>query len=288
MVNIMSTQYLYSVQQAQKMINDGVAVAVDVRDPDAFATSHLPGAVNIPEMFYELSMSTKEGLREMEKIFIPLFSRAGLDKNKTIIVYEDSLNTRYGGSCRGFFQLTYFGYTNVGVLDGGLAQWVKDELPLTAEVAAYPPVKIVPEYNRDFFVDKQEMKDALANPWIKILDNRDADEWRGESSSPYGADFAPRKGRLPGARWIEWYDFMQSGDDIPHFHSPEKIRAICARAGLYPDDDIIVYCFKGARASNTLLALKIAGFSRVRNYYGSWNEWSRDPTLPIDQGILAA
>jgi thiosulfate/3-mercaptopyruvate sulfurtransferase len=81
---------------------------------------------------------------------------------------------------------------------------------------------------------------------------------------------------------------MQSGDDIPHFHSPEKIKAICARAGLYPDDDIIVYCFKGARASNTLLALKIAGFSRVRNYYGSWNEWSRDPTLPIDQGILAA
>ena len=129
---------------------------------------------------------------------------------------------------------------------------------------------------------------ALENPQVKILDNRDADEWRGESSSPYGADFAPRKGRLPGARWIEWYNFMSADDGIPHFLPADKIRALCAQAGLYPEDDIIVYCFKGARASNTLLALKIAGFERVRNYYGSWNEWSRDPSLPADEEVLAA
>jgi thiosulfate/3-mercaptopyruvate sulfurtransferase len=132
------------------------------------------------------------------------------------------------------------------------------------------------------------MVEALANPSIKILDNRDADEWRGESSSPYGIDFAPRKGRLPGARWIEWYKFMEDRDGIPHFKSPEKTRALCAQAGLYPEDNIIVYCFKGARASNTYIALKIAGFDKVRNYYGSWNEWSRDPELPIDDNVLTA
>lgn len=44
---------------------------------------------------------------------------------------------------------------------------------------------------------------ALADPTIKLLDNRDKDEWLGESSSPYGKDFAPRKGRIPGAVWLE-------------------------------------------------------------------------------------
>ena len=284
----MSNQYLFSPQKTQQMISDGTAIAVDVRDSDAFESAHLPGAVNIPEMFYELSMSTEEGLREMENTFIPLFSKAGLSKDKTIIVYEDSLNTRYGGSCRGFFQLSYFGYPNVGVLDGGMAQWQAEGLPLTDRIESYPATVIIPEYDRSFFVDKAEMLAALENPQVKILDNRDADEWRGESSSPYGADFAPRKGRLPGARWIEWYNFMSADDGIPHFLPADRTRALCAQVGLYPEDDIIVYCFKGARASNTLLALKIAGFEHVRNYYGSWNEWSRDPSLPADQEVLAA
>ena len=41
---------------------------------------------------------------------------------------------------------------------------------------------------------------ALNDPRVVLLDVRDRDEWMGESSSPYGRDFAPRKGRLPGAR----------------------------------------------------------------------------------------
>ncbi|MFI9652109.1 hypothetical protein [Guyparkeria halopsychrophila] len=40
---------------------------------------------------------------------------------------------------------------------------------------------------------------------VVLLDVRDVDEWIAESSSPYGKDFCPRKGRLPEAVWIEWY-----------------------------------------------------------------------------------
>lgn len=69
--------------------------------------------------------------------------------------------------------------------------------------------------------------------------------------------------------------------------NPAKVRALCAKAGLDVDDDIIIYCFKGARASNTFIALKMAGFNKIRNHYGSWNEWSRDPALPIDGEVLA-
>ena len=47
---------------------------------------------------------------------------------------------------------------------------------------------------------------------------------------------------------------------------------------------MFLYCFKGARASNSLVALKQAGIKDVRMYFGSWNEWSRDPSLPIESG----
>ena len=44
---------------------------------------------------------------------------------------------------------------------------------------------------------------------------------------------------------------------------------------------LLIYCFKGARAANTYIALKLAGFKHLRNYYGSWNEWSRNASLPV-------
>ena len=92
----------------------------------------------------------------------------------------------------------------------------------------------------------------------------------------------------PGAKWLEWYRFMKPTPQGPVFKSPDEVRAECATAGIHPEDSVYLYCFKGARASNTFLALKQAGFKDVRMYFGSWNEWSRDPALPIETGLPTA
>jgi thiosulfate/3-mercaptopyruvate sulfurtransferase len=55
-------------------------------------------------------------------------------------------------------------------------------------------------------------------------------------------------------------------------------------AGVNTDDDIIIYCFKGSRASNTFAALKSAGFTKLRNDLGSWYEWAVDESLPVEMG----
>jgi len=284
----MSSQLIYTPEEANAKCLNGAATLVDVRSSEDFDKGHIPGAVNIPEMFTTLSMSTANGLQEMQDIFIPLFKKAGIRHDQSVIVYEESLNTRYGGSCRGYFQLSLFGHPDVGILDGGLAQWVQEGLPVTTEPTKPTPSNFEPCIKMDFLATLDDMIEAVDNPRVKLLDNRDEDEWRGFSSSPYGADFAPRKGRIPGARWVEWYQFMDTSQAIPHFKPTEEVRELCAQVGMGVDDDIIIYCFKGARASNTYIALKMAGFNKVRNYYGSWNEWSRHPELPIDAGVLAA
>jgi thiosulfate/3-mercaptopyruvate sulfurtransferase len=129
---------------------------------------------------------------------------------------------------------------------------------------------------------------ALGSSTVKLLDNRDKVEWLGESSSPYGVDFAPRKGRIPGAVWIEWYEFMRLDGVQSAFKSSDAIRDLAATRNLFPDDDIIIYCFKGARAANTYVALASAGFQNLRLYMGSWNEWSRNPDMPIEDGLPRA
>jgi thiosulfate/3-mercaptopyruvate sulfurtransferase len=284
----MNDKIMYTPSEANEKLVSEEALLVDVRTSEDFEKGHIPGAVNIPEMFTTLSMTTPEGLQEIQDIFVPLFRNAGVRHDQTVIVYEDSLHTRYGGSCRGYFQLSLLGHKDVGVLDGGLSQWVHEGLPVTTEPTMRSPSNFEASLHEDFLATVDDVMNAINDPRVKLLDSRDEDEWSGRSSSPYGIDFAPRKGRIPGARWVEWYEFMDTSQNIPHFKSADEIRAICAQVGLDVNDDIIIYCFKGARAANTYIALKMAGFNRIRNYYGSWNEWSRSPVLPIDDGVLAA
>ena len=129
------------------------------------------------------------------------------------------------------------------------------------------------------------MLDAVKDAAVVKLDVRDIDEWIAESSSPYGKDFCPRKGRIPGAKWLEWYRMMKPTPSGPMLKSKEEVLAECATVGITPDTPVAIYCFKGARASNTYLALKEAGVKDVKIYFGSWNEWSRDPSLPIEEGL---
>ena len=123
---------------------------------------------------------------------------------------------------------------------------------------------------------------AMNDPGVILLDDRDRDEWLGLRSSPYDPEFVPRKGRIPGARWIEWQDFMNTAIAIPAFKSAREILDICLQKQISPGDDIILYCFKGSRASNTYIALRLAGFKKVRIYFASWYEWAADLSLPID------
>lgn len=259
-------------------------VVIDTRDPKDYAISHIPGAVNIREIFTYLATSTPEGLENLQSMFAELLGAASLSGEEWVVIYEDAMNKGYGQSCRGYFLLKYLGYPKVSILHGGYQAWATAGLPTTAEVPT-PEKKTFPlNVDSSLMVTAEEMLHSLNNPDIVKLDNRDRDEWVATSSSPYGVDFCPRKGRIPNSVWIEWYRLMVPDSEVPVFRPKEEILEICSEMGITPDATVYIYCFKGSRASNTLVALKEAGFKDVRNYFGSWNEWSRDSSLPIEAG----
>lgn len=281
----MKTDILISPSELKAMQASEAVVVIDTRDAEAYAAGHIPGAVNLRDIFTFLATSTPEGLAEMTAKFASEFGRVGLTGTQTAVLYEDTMNSGFGQSCRGYFLLTYFGYEKVKVLHGGLGAWKAASLGLSTEVPT--PVAGVFPLNIEagkVMIGRDEMLSSLSDPDIIKLDVRDIDEWIGVSSSPYGKDYAPRKGRLPNAKWIEWYRFMKPTPAGPMLKSPDEVLAECRTAGITPDKTVYLYCFKGARASNTFLALKEAGFEKVKMYFGSWNEWSRDPSLPIESG----
>jgi rhodanese-related sulfurtransferase len=98
-----------SILQATQLLNQGKAVILDVREPAEFAAGHMRDAKNIP--LNELSNRADE---------------LGKFKSKTLIVICKS-GTRSG---KALGQLKKVGFDEAFSLDGGMAAWQAQGLPI--------------------------------------------------------------------------------------------------------------------------------------------------------------
>ena len=74
-------------------------------------------------------------------------------------------------------------------------------------------------------------------------------------------------------------------NDDGTFRSAGEIRdRVRASLGGVSPDRVICYCGSGVTACQNLLAFEHAGLSGARLFAGSWSEWSRDPSRPIEKG----
>src|SRR5689334_17044940 len=139
----MSEKVLITPAELSDMIKSESIVLIDTRDPATYAAGHLPNAVNIHDIFTYLATSTPEGVAAMRDKFAAIFGAAGLSGEETAVVYEQSMNTGFGQSCRGYVLLHYLGYPKVKILHGGYVAWAAAGLPTTT-VAPTPAAKSFP------------------------------------------------------------------------------------------------------------------------------------------------
>ena len=126
---------LIAPAQLQTLMSSEPVVLIDTRDADTFAAGHIPGAVNLREVFTFLATSTPEGLMELKATFADALGKAGLSGAETAVFYEDAMNSGYGQSCRGYYLLTWLGYPKIKVLNGGFSAWKASGLPVSTEAA---------------------------------------------------------------------------------------------------------------------------------------------------------
>ena len=106
-----------------------------------------------------------------------------------------------------------------------------------------------------------------------LIDNRTQKEYHG--AIPYGS---PRGGHILNAIHIHWPDFFNQDGTLK---SKPDLTGLIQKAGIQPHQEIIVYCTGGVRSAMAYFVFSYLGF-KVRNYDGSWWDWSQDPNLPIE------
>jgi thiosulfate/3-mercaptopyruvate sulfurtransferase len=118
----------------------------------------------------------------------------------------------------------------------------------------------------------------------RLVDVRSPEEYSGEllHMPDYPQEGALRGGHIPGAASVPW---KRAANDDGTFRTLDELRGIYLdEIGLTPEEEVIAYCRIGERSSHTWFVLThLLGFSRVRNYDGSWTEWGNLVGAPIEK-----
>jgi thiosulfate/3-mercaptopyruvate sulfurtransferase len=253
-------------------------VIIDTRAKWKFLTGHIPGAISMDN--WKEFTTKKNGIRGIlieDKTFISdTFSSLGLNLNQSIIVYgEPSDPWRTDG--RFFWMFERYGFNKVALLDGGLNAWkesggsVEKGFQKRRNFSKIAPEKI--KLNPETIADKYIINKVLFNKNYILIDNRTQKEFQG--ATPYGSD---RGGHIPNAKHIHWPDFFKKDGTLK---SVEDLSRLLQNSGVQPDQEVIVYCTGGVRSAMAYFVFRYMGF-KVRNYDGSWWDWSQDSNLPIE------
>lgn len=212
-----------------------------------------------------------------------LLLRAGVDSSRTHLIYAtgDKLpNDEILSASMVAHVLEKFGVKDIKIIDGGLAEWVKQGLSSTQVYFGNPTGKLNGNIVPDVAATYEDVKAAQGKEGHLLIDARPLNEFRGED------EVWLRKGHIPGAISFHWARLMES-DNTHKFRPVEEVKAELVKAGITPDKNIICYCGTSREGSLLRFYLKhVAGYPNVRLYEGAWKEyvWLKDRSLPAETG----
>lgn len=269
MSNYAHPEVVVDTQWLAEHLNDSNVRIVEVNaNPQASITEVIPGAV-IWNSFKDLILPDYRinfDVANIEK----LLSRSGIENNSTVIVYGEVPGV--GGWI--FWLLKVFGHQDVRILNGSRATWIAEKRPLTKEKTVVNPTQYrAQEPDANLRALYKDVQNSIKQPDSVIVDVRTPQEYSGEWFYDKPPEGNERTGHIPGAVHV-YYESALNNDKT--FKPVEELRNSYESKGITADKKIIIYCAIGARSAHTWFVLKyLLGYPNVRNYDGSWNEWSR-------------
>jgi thiosulfate/3-mercaptopyruvate sulfurtransferase len=230
----------------------------------AYDAGHLPGALHL-DVDSDLTAPVGPGRHPLPdpSVFRSRLEAVGIGDEHTVVAYDD-----VGGwvASRLWWMLDDLGHEAVAVLDGGIGAWTAAGLPLTSELASFPPAQLSLRSAWEGVIERDALRASLGS--VRLLDARAGARYRGETEpiDAYPGHIptaisAPTDGNLtPDGRFL-------SGPELA-----ERYRGLEADGSR---GEVVVSCGSGVSATHDALALRIAGLPDATLYPGSYSDWTQ-------------
>src|SRR4030095_11808766 len=175
-----------------------------------------------------------------------LVGSKGISNDHTVVFYGDRNNW---WACYALWVFKMYGHRDCRVMNGGRQRWIDEGRELTTEKPNYPAVTYTasgPDLKIRAFRGQVEGHIKAKKP---LIDVRSPGEYSGEllHMADYPQEGALRGGHIPGAASVPGGQAVAANGT---FKSADELKALYeGRAGLKPQDAVVVYCRIGERSS---------------------------------------
>lgn len=279
LIGLVPTGYAQSLVNPSwlaERLDESAIVVLHVGTQSGYASGHLPNArlitledVIAPESLPGVDRNggnpTDLLLFEMNDVdsLTEKLESLGITDGSQIVLYSES-DQPLAGTTRIAFVLDYLGLgDNVRLLNGGMDAWIAAGNEITNVTPTIPSgVSLRLQTNDALIADSSEVAAITQGSENKLIDARAMNFYNGEQESFGGF------GHIAGAVNLPFSSLV---DDSGRFDEELMIEAF-STAGISQDDELIVYCHVGLRATQVIFAAKLMGID-ARLYDGSFQDW---------------
>ena len=278
-------ELLITPERLERQLALGSCVAVDCRydlgKPGAglqsFLGGHIPGA-RYADLGSDLSspVTSTSGRHPLPSAaaFADFLSRIAWTREILLVAYDERNNAI---AARLWWLMRYFGCDAV-LLDGGLEAWTRAGLKLETGSARCVPT-VVPRLQPDacLTATASDIEHSLTRPSVTVIDARAPERFFGEVEP-----LDTRAGHIPGAlNRPLGLNLDSSGCFKATASLKQEFEALLNHRS---PASVVHSCGSGVTACHNRFAMELAGLGEAKVYPGSWSEWIRDPSRPIETG----
>lgn len=272
------------VEAAWLLENHEDVLVLDVRkDVKSYYDGHIPGAVPVDvkkiRIDREVDGKTLINMRPDAESFQAFMRAHGVNNDSAVVITHRGLTPgQVSGAARLYWQMKYFGFDSVALLDGGNRAWVEElEDLVTSETRLQPGDYVVGDENTELLAMMTDVRHALSDEHVTLVDTRDLRYHVGLAKK----DYVFANGHIPGSRHLP-YKFLNPASGTMRYFGRDYYLGLLDSLGIDIDDSIIFYCNSAYEASSDWFVIhELLGKKDVRIYDGSLHQWTQYADNPM-------